>query len=117
VTKKDKKHVHELYEKHYGKGKKKKSKAVKEKEVVVEKVTTEQKAAAEKKGQSRADLMAQAREKGVKNFRVLNREELMKVLDTKATKEDIAQVVQGAVTRWKSGWGSKGGRPANKKPD
>ena len=112
MTKKDKKELHKLYEKHYSKGKKKKSKAVREKEAVVEKVVTEQKAVAEKKGQSRADLMAQAREKGVKNFRVLNREELMKVLDSKATQEDIAQVVQGAVARWKSGWGSKGGRPA-----
>ena len=114
MTKRDKKHLHELHEKHYGKGKKKK-KAAKEK--VEEKVKITQKAAAEKKGQSRADLMAQAKEKGIKNFRVLNKEELMNVLATETTKEDIDKVVQGAVTRWKTGWGSKGGRPATQKPD
>ena len=111
-----KKRVHELYEKHYGKGKKK-SKAAKQKEVVAEKVAVEQKAVAEKrghglKGQSRADLMLQAKEKGIKNFRVLNKEELVKILAPEATEESIAQVVQGAVARWKSGWGSKGGRSA-----
>ena len=108
-----KKRIHELYEKHYGKGKKKKSQAAKE--AIVENVITEQKVVAGKKGQSRADLMAQAKEKGVKNFRVLNREELMKVLDPNVNQEDIAQVVQGAVARWKSGWGRKGGRPAVQK--
>jgi len=114
VTKKDKKDLHELYEKHYGKGKKK-SKAAKDKKAIVEKATTEQKAAAEKKGQSRADLMLQAKEKGIKNFRVLNREELRKVLDPNATAESVTEVVQGAVARWKSGWGKKGGRPATQK--
>ena len=108
-----KKRIHELYEKHYGK---KKSKAAKQNEVVAEKVAVEQKTVAERplpqnNGQSRADLMAQAKEKGIKNFRILNKEELMKVLAPEATKESIAEVVQGAVTRWKSGWGSKGGRP------
>ena len=86
-----KKKVHELYEKYYGKNKKK---------------------TAREKRQTRADLMAQAKEKGIKNFRVLNKEELMKVLVPEATKEDINNVVQGAVARWKSGWGNGGGRPA-----
>lgn len=111
-----KKRIHELYEKHYGKGKKK-NKSDKAKEVVEEKVEAEQKAMAEKKGQSRADLMLQAKEKGIKNFRVLNKEEILKVLDPTATEEVIAQVVQGAVTRWKSGWGKKGGRTASQNPD
>ena len=56
---------------------------------------------------SRNDLMLQAKEKGIKNFRVLNKEELEKVLDPKATKEDIDKVIQSAVKRWKSGWGSR----------
>ena len=88
-----KKKVHELYEKYYGKNKKKPETA---KEI----------------GQTRADLMAQAREKGIKNFRVLNKEELMKILAPEATKEDINNIVQGAVARWKSGWGNRGERPA-----
>lgn len=89
-----KKRIHELYEKHYGKGKKK---------------------TAKEQGPSRADLIAQAKEKGIKNFRVLNREELMNVLAPETTKEDIDKVVQGAVTRWKSGWGNRGGRAATQK--
>ena len=56
---------------------------------------------------SRNDLMLQAKEKGIKNFRILNREELEKVLDPKVTKEDIDKVIQAAVKRWKSGWGSR----------
>jgi len=117
VTKKDKKELHGLYEKHYGKGKKKKSKAAKVKEAVKEKVKTDQEARVEKKGQSRSDLMLQAKERGIKNFRILNKEELMKVLSPDATEETISQVIQGAVTRWKSGWGKKGGRPASQNPD
>ena len=107
-----KKRIHELYEKHYGKGRKKKSKAVKQKEFIVEKATTEQKPLAEKRNQNRADLMAQVKEKGIKNFRVLNKDELLKVLDPMAAEEVIAEEVQGAVARWKSGWGKKGGRSA-----
>ena len=107
MTKKDKKELHELYERHYGKGKKK-SKTTKAKESVEEKAEAKQVSTTGK--QSRGDLMLQAKAKGIKNFRVLNREELMKVLAPKATEEIIAQVVQGAVVRWKSGWGKKGGR-------
>ena len=54
-----KKRIHELYEKHYGKDKKK---------------------IAKEQGPKRTELIAQAKEKGIKNFRVLNREELMNVL-------------------------------------
>ena len=89
-----KKRIHELYEKHYGNGKKK---------------------TAKEQGPKRTELIAQAKEKGIKNFRVLNREELMKVLAPEVTKEDIDQVIQGAVTRWKSGWGNRGGRPVTQK--
>ena len=63
------------------------------------------------KGPSRNDLMLQVKEKGVKNFRILNREELLKTLEMikgGATQEQIAgQVVAPAVTRWKFGWGTK----------
>jgi type III secretion system FlhB-like substrate exporter len=89
-----KKKVHELYEKYYGEGKKKTAKG---------------------EGPKRAELITQAKEKGIKNFRILNREELMKVLAPDVTKESIAEVVQAAVTRWKSGWGNRGGRPVTQK--
>ena len=49
----------------------------------------------------------QAQARGIKNFRVLNKEELQSVLEDGATQEQIDGVISGAVTRWKSGWGSK----------
>ncbi len=57
--------------------------------------------------QTRHELMLQARERGIKNFRVLNKEELWQVLADGATQEQINKIVSGAVTRWKSGWGSR----------
>lgn len=56
---------------------------------------------------SRADLMDQARAKGVKNFRVLNKKELEFVLSEGLGQEHIDACVAGAVARWKSGWGKK----------
>ena len=57
--------------------------------------------------QTRNALMLQAKERGIKNFRVLNKEELAQVLADGVTQERINEVVAGAVTRWKSGWGKR----------
>ena len=51
--------------------------------------------------------MLKAKERGIKNFRVLNKGELGLVLADGITPEQIEKVVSGAVARWKSGWGSK----------
>jgi len=59
---------------------------------------------------TRNALMMRAKELGVKNFRVLNKEELRQVLAEDATQEKIDKVVAGAVARWKSGWGSRKGK-------
>lgn len=56
---------------------------------------------------TRETLMLQAKERGVKNFRVLNKEELQAVLADGVSQERIVEVVSGAVVRWKSGWGSR----------
>lgn len=56
---------------------------------------------------TRQDFMLQAKERGIKNFRVLNKEELRKVLAEGVTQEQIDNVVSGSVARWKSGWGSR----------
>ena len=56
---------------------------------------------------TRQALMLQAKDRGIKNFRVLNKEELKKVLAEGVTQEQIDNVVSGSVARWKSGWGSK----------
>ena len=52
-------------------------------------------------------LMLKAKERGIKNFRVLNKKELESVLADGVTQDQINKVVSGAVTRWKSGWSSK----------
>jgi len=57
--------------------------------------------------ETRQALMLMAKERGIKNFRVLNKAELGKVLADGVTSEQIEQVVIGAVIRWKAGWGSK----------
>ena len=56
---------------------------------------------------SRNELMLIAKDRGIKNFRILNKEELGKVLRDNATDDEIQKVVNDAVDRWKSGWGSK----------
>jgi len=57
------------------------------------------------KGLSRNELMLQAKAKGIKNFRVINKEELVEILKEGTTQERIDEIVSGAVARWKSGWG------------
>ena len=57
--------------------------------------------------ETREALMMLAKERGIKNFRVLNKAELVEVLTDGVTSERINEVVSGAVTRWKAGWGSK----------
>lgn len=56
-------------------------------------------------GPSRHELMLQAKAKGIKNFRVLNKEELVEILKEGTTQERINEIVSGAVARWKAGWG------------
>ena len=53
---------------------------------------------------SRNDLMLRAKELGVKNFRVLNKAELVEVTDPACTPCQRDAVVAQAVARWKSGW-------------
>lgn len=60
--------------------------------------------------ETRNSLMLQAKDRGIKNFRVLNKEELQAVLADGITQEQIDNVVSGAVARWKSGWGTKKGQ-------
>jgi len=55
---------------------------------------------------TRQVLMLKAKERGIKNFRVLNKKELESVLADEVTQDQINKVVSGAVARWKSGWGS-----------
>jgi len=58
-------------------------------------------------GASRNELMLAAKERGVKNFRVLNKQELADVLKNIGDHKAVDAIVAGAVTRWKSGWGKR----------
>ena len=60
--------------------------------------------------QTRNELMLMAKERGIKNFRVLNREELGQVLADGVTQDRIDEVVVGAVARWRAGWGTRKGK-------
>lgn len=58
-------------------------------------------------GLSRADLMMQAKRQGIKNFRILNKEELVKVIDEDTTADERNKIVSEAVAKWKQGWGNR----------
>ncbi len=58
-------------------------------------------------GASRNELMLVAKERGVKNFRVLNKQELSDVLKNIGDQKAVDAIVAGAVARWKSGWGKR----------
>ncbi len=58
-------------------------------------------------GASRNELMIAVKERGVKNFRVLNKQELGEVLKNIGDQKAVDVIVSGAVVRWKAGWGSR----------
>jgi len=106
--KKDREFLHKLHAKHYGKKKAKTQKAKAPAKPPEKSETGETRS----KGPSRNELMLQAKAKGIKNFRVINREELVEILKEGTTQERINEIVSGAVARWKAGWG-KGKKQKN----
>ena len=87
-------------------------KAKKEKTVIAKKSAPETQASPKEGivlhvGASRNELMLAAKERGVKNFRVLNKQELTDVLKNIGDQKAVDAIVAGAVARWKSGWGKK----------
>ena len=57
--------------------------------------------------ETRHALMLKAKERGIRNFRILNKNELMHILAEGITQQEIDALIAGAVARWKSGWGSR----------
>ncbi|MFA5156454.1 MAG: hypothetical protein WC532_03545 [Candidatus Omnitrophota bacterium] len=99
--KKGREFLSKLHAKHYGK---KKSKTQKTKAPV--KASKEAKSGEPAtKEPTRNELMLKAKERGIKNFRVINKEELVEILKEGTTQERINEIVSGAVARWKAGWG------------
>ena len=57
-------------------------------------------------GPTRQELMELARSKKIKNFRVMNKEELAEVVKEITSKSRAKEIEEAAVKRWKSGWKS-----------
>ncbi len=89
------------------KQKSKKQKVVEDKKVSIESSPSPKEGIVMHAGASRNELMLAAKERGVKNFRVLNKQELSEVLKNIGDQKAVDAIVAGAVARWKSGWGSK----------
>jgi hypothetical protein len=100
--KKDKEFLHKLHDKYYSK---KKAKTQKPK-VSVKQPEKSETAQTSDNGSSRNELMLQAKAKGIKNFRILNKQELVEILKDGTTQERANEIVAGAVARWKNGWGT-----------
>jgi len=89
------------------KQKSKKQKVAEDKKVAVDKSPSPKEGIVLHAGASRDELMMTAKERGVKNYRVLNKQELSDVLKNIGDQKAVDAIVAGAVARWKSGWGSK----------
>ncbi len=87
------------------KQKAKKQKAVEQKKALAERSPSPKEGIVMHAGASRNELMMTAKERGVKNFRVLNKQELAGVLKNIGDQKAVDAIVAGAVARWKSGWG------------
>lgn len=55
---------------------------------------------------SRNELMQEVKSRGIKNFRVMNKAELIEIFNG-ASQTRISEIQVEAVDRWKSGWGTK----------
>ncbi len=64
-------------------------------------------------GATRNELMMTAKQRGVKNFRVLNKQELSDALKNIGDQKAVDAIVAGAVARWKAGWGKGKTRTKN----
>lgn len=90
--------------------KKQKTVEVKESKKVLAETSSPKEGIVMHAGASRNELMLVAKERGVKNFRVLNKQELTDVLKNIGDRKAIDAIVVVAVARWKAGWGSKKGQ-------
>ena len=57
-----------------------------------------------------SSLKAQAKAAGIKNFQILHKDELIKVLDAKTTQQERTVIVGMAIVRWHKGFGTRGKR-------
>lgn len=84
-----------------------KQKVVKDKKVETDSFPSPKEGVVLHAGASRNELMLAAKERGVQNFRVLNKRELMDVLKNIGDQKAVDAIAANAVSRWKSGWGKR----------
>lgn len=119
----DKKKISELYDKHYGKKKSATKKEVSTHLKEGSKVSYAKqcfelaKAGAPVEVQNskdekitRAELMRRAKERGIKYFRILSREELLFIDSNTLTPDELQQIIDRAKNKWRAGWGKNGKR-------
>ena len=102
--------VSQIYDKYYGpngKYAKKKAQNDEQKARLIQAVKEKQAARPDGSTVSRNQMMIQAKEKGIRNFRILNKAELTEILKPDTSQERAKEIVDTAVSRWKSGWGTK----------
>ncbi len=99
--KKDREFLHKLHTKHYGK----KNVKTQKPKAPAKPLETSEASVPSGKEPSRNELMLKAKERGIKNYRVINKEELIEILKEGTAQERINEIVSGAVARWKAGWG------------
>jgi hypothetical protein len=87
--------------------KSKKQKVVENIKVLIESVPSTKEGIVMHAGVSRNELMLTVKDRGVKNFRVLNKQELADVLKNIGDQKAVDAIVASAVIRWKSGWGKE----------
>jgi hypothetical protein len=87
--------------------KSKKQKVVENKKAPVESSPSPKEGIVMHAGASRNELMLAVKERGIKNFRVLSKQELTEVLKNIGDQKAVDVIVAGAVARWKSGWGKR----------
>lgn len=99
--KKDKEFLSKLHAKHYGK----KELRTQKPKAPVDNSPSPKEGIVLATGSTRNELMQTAKQRGVKNFRVLNKQELADVLKNIGDQKAVDAIVAGAVARWKAGWG------------
>jgi len=60
----------------------------------------------EPKLETRAQLMEEAKKRGIPYFRILSREALTEIFMAATTKERQAELIEAAKTKWRAGWGT-----------
>jgi hypothetical protein len=103
MVQKQKEDIKRLHDKFYGPG----SKHAKKKEKELKSSKKQESQTATASHLTRNEMVLEAKKRGIKYFRIMNKVELTEVLDPKTTPERVSEIQKQADARWKSGWSKK----------